>query len=171
MAGRFQHSPARLVQEFLVVEGYGTDPETDFNETTDEYGPWPVFRGREPDRPDDVVKVSDTTGRDDGFDNVSVEQCVHHGIQVTVRSADYDEGYRKLNQIAVALDELSYYLVTVTNDSESGTGSESWLYQIESVKRTTDVTPIGPDTPQGKRLLFTFNAVGTFRMCSAASDS
>lgn len=167
MAGLLQHSPSRLIQEFLVLEGYGTDPENDYDEINDAYGEWPVFRGREGDRPDDLIRVSDTQGTMDGTDQVSSEECIHHGIQVMVRSADYDEGYRKANRIAVALDRIQYYPIELAGEPyPTGSGSEVFLYRIQSVKRTTDVIPVGPvDTPQGKRLLFSINAIGTFRMC------
>lgn len=166
MAGLLKHSPARVIKQYIIDQALGSDPDADDeNDRT----PWPVYRGREPDKPDDLIKVSDTQGTDDGFCQVDSEQQKHHGIQVMVRSTDYDEGYRKALDIALLLDQANRASVSVELITEDDTGTGGfpvYVYEIASIKTTTDVIPIGTDTPQGKRLLFTFNAIAAIRLCA-----
>lgn len=166
MAGLLKNSPAHVIKQYIIDEALGSDPDAD---DENDRIPWPVFRGREVDRPDDLIKVSDTQGRDDGFSQVESEQQKHHGIQVMVRSTDYDEGYRKCLDIALLLDRANHASVSVeyVTEDDMGTGSPpAYIYEIAAVKTTTDVIPLGADTPQGKRLLFTFNAIAAIRLCA-----
>lgn len=161
MPGRFYHSPARVLQQFLTDYGLGTDPE--LGTTGDEYGEWPIFRGREPDRPDDLIKVSDTTPKSDGDSMVDGERQEHEGIQVFVRSYDYDIGWRKINDVCQVLNAVARDAVSVELPTELGTAGAN--YQIAACTKSSGPAPTGPDTPQGKRLTFTANYLVSIRMC------
>ncbi len=168
MAGTLYHSPQRIVHQLLLDLGLASDPQDPFL-TDDNYLPWPAFKGREPDRPDEIVKVSGTVGTDDG-DCMDGEHQEHHGIQIMTRSYDDDRGHYKCREIAVALDHVDGVTVVVQDDSSpalaTGTGGAIATYVVAALKRTSGPIPIGPDTPQGKRLLFTVNFIAAIRLCS-----
>lgn len=157
MPGNLTHPPSRVVLEALVSEGIGTDG-------SDETGEWPIYVSRSPDRPDDMLLVSDTQGVDFGDTQVDGERQERNGIQVMIRCADYHRGYAKALEVARFLDRLARLFVTV-DDVGTGTGSVGTQYIIHSAKRTTNVIPLGSDTPQGKRQLFTVNAHLSLRQC------
>lgn len=154
----FYHSAARVIQQLLIDAGYGTDPQ-DATGDDSSYGEWPVFRGREPDRPDNLIKISDTTPILYGDTMVDGENQDHCGVQVMVRGQVYDDdAYRKVNAVARFLDRLSCRTVTVEID-DAGTGSLTEVtYYLKAITRRSGPIPLGPvDTPAGKRLVFTVN--------------
>lgn len=61
-------------------------------------GQWPVYVGREPLTPVDVVTVYDTGGARGPLTDLRVPT-----VQVRVRSATYDAGWQKANEIFEAL--------------------------------------------------------------------
>lgn len=157
MPGPLQHRPSRILGELLVLNGFGTDPE----DTPD--SEWPVFCDREPDDPDEIIKVSGTAGTGHGDCQVDSERQEHHGIQVMVRAADDGAAFRKINAVAMFLDRVNRILVDL--DDEVGTATGSTRYQVTAITRTSDPTYIGRDAPQGKRSLYTYNALCSLRMC------
>lgn len=164
MPGRLYHSPARVLQQFLVDVGLASDPRdgvTVGGGVT--YGDWPVFRGREPDRPDNLLKLSDTSPRSDGDTQVDGERQEHEGVQVFVRSADYDTGWLKLNDVCLELNAVARQFTSVELFGELGTAGA--VYQITACTKVSGPGPTGPDTPQGKRLTFTANYLVSVRMC------
>lgn len=147
MSGSLAHSPADVVRRLVIGLGHGTAPAIP-------PGAWPVYIGTEPSAPDDCVTVFDTEGRIVGAVQHNGEVQEYHGIQVRVRAADYATGYAKARAIAVALDtDVERDAVTV------GAGS----YCACSVTRTSDVVSLGLDRPQGRRQVFTFNALANVR--------
>lgn len=156
MAGALEHSPSLVIKHLLIDAGLGTDPMVSIGAA------WPVYRGREPDRPDDLLKVMDTVGRDFGYSQPDSERQENHGIQVTVRAADYGTGYRRAREVALFLDTVTKERVDIET---VGTGSADVAYTIHSVVRTSDIIPLGSDTPGGKRQLFTINALCSIRQC------
>lgn len=152
MPGALQHSPADVIRQLIIDSTLGTNPDL----TT--LLAWPVYRGRDPDRPDNLIKVSDTQGRIFGSIQTDGELQEHHGIQVMVRSVDYSTGYVKARAIAVMLDGVNEELVAMT----PGTAFD---YIVHGVTRTSDVIALGSDVPQGKRQLFVINATTPIRLC------
>lgn len=157
MPGLIQHSPARIVCEALIAAGHATDPERTVG------GQWPVYDSREPDRPDAIIKVSDTAGIDFGHTQVDGERQEKQGIQIMVRSANKRDGYYKAQRIAVFIDQLARTLVDIAEIDSVGTGTVNYI--LHAITRTTNVLHLGSDTPQGKRQLFTINAVCDVREC------
>ena len=158
MPGMLTHSPARVLMELLVAAGYGVDIDDDEN------GDWPIFIGRSPDRPDDMIRVTDTAGISHGDTQPDGERQEDSGFQIMVRAAMYEEGYLKAQQLAVYLDQLSRVQVSVPTIG-TGTGSDSTTYLVDCVMRTSSVIGIGSDVPQGKRQLFSINGLATIRQC------
>ncbi len=157
MAGPLQHSPARIIAELLIAGGFGSDPERSIGSA------WPVYIGREPDRPDQIIKVSNTAGMDDGFTHTEGERQESPGIQIMVRSVIDETGYYLAKRIAGFLDQVQRTLVAIAELEDIGTGTIE--YSLSSIMRTSDVLSLGSDTPAGKRQLFTINAVYSVRMC------
>lgn len=171
MSGRLEHSPARIVQEFLILEGYGIDPDDWPQDRDIPNGIWPIFRGRESDRPDELIRVSGTTGRGFGDTQVDSERQEMYGIQIMVRSHDDDYAHLKANNIAVlGIDKINNYNLSlggteVGSGTGTGTGSGGVYYIIRSAYRTSEAQFEGRDTPQGKRIYYTINCVVTIRQC------
>lgn len=96
-------SPGAVIVSYLVAQGVFADSQAT---------PWPLFLGSEPDAGvDDVGTVFDTSGIKDGRLMEDGTIIHHYGIQVRVRSRDYEDGWDKLKQ---ACDQLAAaYNVTV----------------------------------------------------------
>lgn len=148
MSGSLNHSPAHIIRNLLVTLGLGTDP--------DDNNDWPMFVSREPNTPDSVITLYDTSSRLQGRFQKTGETQEHYGIQLRVRSASYVDGYAKANALTVALDE-SIKRYDVSMEDVSGTGTST--YRVYAVTRTTGVIDIGKDVATSKRNLFTINAV------------
>jgi Bacteriophage minor capsid protein len=162
MSSLLSDSPADVVRWLLVhlgestimmpngqtiPAGLATDPNLDPQQ------PWPCYASDEPDGPDSVITVYDTQGRDDGRSMIDGERYEHHGIQIRVRAVTHREGYLKARQIAVAIDQAVINKYVAFGD---GTGR---AYNIPCISRTSNVIPLGKDTPNTKRRIFTINAV------------
>lgn len=170
MPGLLFHSPARIVQQLLIDLGHATDPD-DATGDDQSYGDWPVFRGNPPDRPDNIIVVTDTVGPNFGDTQVDGEFQERGGFQLMVRSQAYEEGFRKLHAVAVHLSRLSCRHVTIELTDElfvtgppPGITHTELTYFVQSFKQTTNVLRLGTDTPQGKRLLFSVNFHAPFRL-------
>lgn len=148
MPGVLVHSPADVVRRVMIAMGLGVSPAN--GSTTN----WPIYAESEPDRPDNVITVYNTSGRSFGSTQPDGEQQEHHGIQVRVRSITPEAGWTKANALAIALDE-DLYQETVTIDGST--------YTLHSVDRTGSVLPLGRNTPTDKRSLFTINAMAVLR--------
>ena len=112
------HSPARVIGQFLSDSGVAVIGASD----------WGLFVSWMPDSPDNVVVVNDTAGVIQGRIQFTGEHHEFHGIQVRVRSKDYENGYSKMRDIVrvleqqvrntiVWVDGLQYILVSFTRTS------------------------------------------------------
>lgn len=170
MPGRLEHSPPRIIQEYLIQYGYGTDPNDWPDDGTDiPNGIWPVYESRDPDRPDDVIQVNGTSGKNFGYTQVDSEREEIYGIQIIVRSLNNGIGFRKASSIAVlGLDRINRVPITLSIAEVStgaGAGTVGVDYIIHSVERTSEATFEGRDTPQGKRIEHSINCLATIRQC------
>ena len=148
MSGSLNHSPAHVIRNLLVTLGLGTDPDDDGN--------WPMFVSQEPNAPDSVITVIDTSSRLQGRLQKTGETQEHYGFLLQVRDANHKDGFAKANDLVVALDE-SNKRNDVTIEDVSGTGSST--YRVDAVTRKTGVIDLGKDVATSKRNLFTINAV------------
>lgn len=177
MSGVLYHSPERIIMEYLVLQGFGINPD-DYNppqpveipgEPLQQFdipnGLWPIYDGREPDNPDEVIRLIGTTGRSFGYTQVDSERQEMDGIQVYVRGLDKGKTRLKCLDVALALDRITREQINLPVGEVSGTGTSSANYLIQSVSRTTEVVYAGRDVPQGKRIVYTTNALTVIRMC------
>ncbi len=141
MPGPLDHPPARVLQAILVDSGIITNPPDNI---------WPAYVGFEPDLPDNCVTLFGTDGVDGGRENSGGERQEHHGIQIRIRSSTEEVGFVKARILAVYLDE-EILRKNITVDSSN--------YLVHSIKRTTDVTLIGRDKPEGSRSVHVINLI------------
>lgn len=152
MSGSLSHSPAEIIRDLLVTLGLGTDPA--------DSGSWPIFVSREPDTPDSVITIYDTTPRLQGRSSPGGITQEHYGIQVRIRDASPRGGWVKANALVVALDQ-TIALDDVTIEDEDGTGLST--YKVYTVSRTGGILSLGKQIDSSKRNLFTINAVAAIR--------
>lgn len=166
MAGLLSHSPARIIGQLLIDNGYGSDGEGVSINGPYPTNVWYIFDNREPDKPDNIIKISDTQGRDNGYCQDG-EREENPGIQIMVRSVNKREGYYKAHRIATFLDSVNREMIAVEEDldNRTGTGTSDLDYLIANIERTSNVIPLGSDVPQGKRQLFVINAICYLRAC------
>lgn len=136
-------SPAAIIANYLATLAMVTNP----SEAED----WPVYISYMPDGgnvKDDCCAVYDTAGILDGkrMDGIVNE---HQGIQVKIRSKDYQTGWQKINDIARTLDVVESLSVEVI-DSEKN-------YTVHNISRKGCIFPLGLEVEGKRRYLFTVN--------------
>jgi len=118
-------------------------------------GSWPLYISSMPDGEDvkvDCGSIYDTAGVLDGkLSNGKVVQ--HPGIQLRIRSDDYEQGYAKIEEIALALDDVCWDTVEV--------GGVTYL--LENISRSTPIVPLGSERGYQRRFLFTVNFLITLK--------
>ena len=111
---------------------------------------WPLYIGSMPDygAPNDCMAIYDTTPVGHGR-NMDGTYDQHFGMQLRVRSKEYDDGWDKINAVAEAVD-LTYNDQVLMADGNK--------YTIRTMTRASSVLPLGIE-PQTKRrrYLFTVN--------------
>lgn len=116
----------------------------------DDGAAWPVYVGREPDKPDNCLTLYATEGIDHGRIMKTGETTGPEGFQVRVRATDYRTGRAKADAIKLAF-ERTVYDTAVSLDSET--------YFVLAVTRIGDVLELGRDSPTSQRQVFTLNAL------------
>ena len=151
MTGPLTFSPADVVAQLLIDFGFGTDPLLDED--------WPVYVSEEPNSPDDVITVYDTTGLTHGSSQIDGEVQEHEGVLIRIRSTDFDIGHRKQDEIKVGID-TTIYRNTVEISSVLGTGTDQYF-----VQKVTRISMTGgfKESPASKRNVFTINVVVNLR--------
>lgn len=140
------HSPAHILQTAMVSLGLGTlAPSSGYASTS-----WPIYSSTEPDRPDAVITVKNTSGIQQGRSMIDGKLFQSYGVQVRIRHGDEPTGWVKADQIRATLAE-SVYQLAVTIDSSN--------YLIHAIIGIGMVLPIGKEVPSTKRSLFTLNAL------------
>lgn len=142
MAGRLEHSPARVTQQLLIDLGLGQAPST----PPATHPEWSVFYDSMPNSPDKVVVVTDTQAVsfiNDAFG----ERNIHHGVQLRVRSGTHDTGWDKANEVAYTLDRQR---------NARGVEVAGVNYCIAVVKVVGDVLRMGPE-PNSTRRNYSIN--------------
>ena len=145
MSGSLTHSPSSIIRQLLVDKSLGVLPSAD--------GDWPIFITQEPDTPDSVITLRETTSRLSGRSMPSGQVIEHYGIQIRVRDANHQDGFDKAEAIMIALDE-DVLRETVTVDGTD--------YAIQSVSRSTGIVPLGKE-PTSNRDIFTINVTTALR--------
>lgn len=146
MSGSLVHSPAHVVQWLLVALGVGTSPNAD------PLAAWPIYEDLEPQSPDNVLTVYDTTPRIHGRTNPDGETQQHYGVQVRVRSTTKEIGWAKANDVVTAFDLQYQDVVTVDGSS----------YHVHAIHHG-GIIRLGKNVPQTKRSLYTINVMTSIR--------
>jgi hypothetical protein len=145
MSGSLAHSPAEIIGQLLIDLAIGTDSQS---------ADWSVFIQSEPNDPDECITVYDTANVIQGRVQPTGETQEQHGIQIRVRAGTFPTGWAIANSICRKLDtEVNQDTVTI--------GATS--YNVHSVDRTSGPFPLGKESPQSKRELFTINATASIR--------
>jgi len=139
------HSPASVLASYLV------DYLDLFTDPPDE-NDWPLFTSYMPDTPQNAAAVYDTAGVGERKEMEEGVVVGHHGIQVVVRSVDYQVGYAKIRSV---VDTLS----GVLNVSVS---KEDCLYVIENVSVSSLASCSGVEVGERKMYMFSANLLMTF---------
>lgn len=137
---RFAHSPANVLRYILIQAAKATNPNDN--------NPWPCYWSIEPNEPDNCLTVYDTNSIEQGRAHVSGQVLEHYGAQIRLRSLEAREGFNKLNDIMIFLDE-EFYHETVT--------VETATYFAQAVSRTGGINQLGQETSKSKRFVFTLN--------------
>ena len=152
MVSTLTHSPADIVRYTLIQLGYGSLPEDNLS--------WPISVGVEPDTPDNVVTIYDTSGLHQGRTQIDGRVQERYGFQVRVRAVDHPQAHQKINSIMIALDQQVYDEFINIDDSQ---------YLVKTVSRVTTPLSIGQQaasaggrTTVTKREVFTIN--GTVKL-------
>lgn len=155
------HSPADIIRWMMVAINLGSSPTPwETGGSTSSANAWPIFVAAEPNIPDNVITLYDTTWQSDGRAMHSGEQFQHYGIQVRVRGIDHPTGLLKALTIRETLDQ-SVYDRTISIP----VGSSTYRYTVHCIS-SSSVLFLGKQTPSSKRSLFTINAKTTIRAVS-----
>lgn len=127
-------SPASLVQRDLINGGYGTLPPN---------ANWPISVSFMPTTPDNYITVYDAVGLTEGRIQTSGETITHPGVQIRVRSLDYNQAYHRIWLITKRLDVVRNELIIIDNEA----------YTIHSITRTGDPLSLGREEGSNRSLL------------------
>lgn len=136
------HSPAQVVQYYLAAQGVAV--------VAPAAGPWKVYRDNEPDMPDQVITIYDTSPVLEGRDMRSNEVIEHPGIAVRVRAVTSDPAKTKAREVKAKLTALKRTQVTVAGV----------VYLVKAFTLTTGVIPLG-EQDKNNRVLYTLNGTLT----------
>jgi len=138
-------SPASILKEFVSDE---LDELLDSGETA-----WSIYIGAQPPTPSNCITIYDTQGILDGRLIDDGEVITHFGIQIRVRSKEYEDGWEKITDICSILNAGKNE--TITKDSVD--------YLLNGANQTTPVTPLGVEIESKRRFLFTVNYILTLK--------
>ena len=130
-----------IIQTYLVGEGIVTEPS--------DGGDWPLYTSHLPDVIGDCGAIYDRSGKLDG--KLSNGEVISHpGIQLSIRSDDYETGYAKAEAIALLLDGVNKETVVIGTDS----------YLLQNVSRAAFIIS---NIDAKRRFLFMVNFLVTLK--------
>jgi hypothetical protein len=132
MAGSLTHTPAQIVRQLLITLGVAKLPPAK---------PWPAYFINEPPSPDNLITVYTTVGKKHGKTMPDKERQLHHGIQIRVRANTDNVGYKKMNEIVTALDDV---------ERESFVVDGTATYTIQNVVVVGDIIQLPKPATTGK---------------------
>ncbi len=141
--GELIHSPADIIRHLLVELNFAVLPSDWVGSKTD----WLGSCNETPDNPDRVITTFDSAGDSFGYTQVDGNQSNSYGVQIQIRSDTFPIGWRQANSInSTLMKEVYDYNITIEENS----------YRIHSIT-AGDILPVGNESPQSRRLLFTIN--------------
>ena len=116
---------------------------------------FPLWKSHMQNKPSNAGAIYDTSGI---IEQRQMNGLVptHQGIQIRIRTIDYETGYAKIEDIASALDEVFEQSVEI--------GVEE--YVIQNIGRSSPIVPLGIEGGTIRRYLFTINFLLTIRKIS-----
>ena len=142
------NSPAYIIKEYLVDQG-------DLTAFDASAGSWKVYMQNLPDGKEvdhDSVVCIDTAPFKDGR-IMGGSPLFHFGVQILLRATEYDDGYAKASDLALALDAVDDATVNIGSD----------VYTINNVSQTTGVVRIGQEEGTKRREMFSVNFLATIQ--------
>ena len=139
MSGILSHTPAYILRTRIINSGHGTPSA--------ENRSWPVYVDGEPNTPDNVITIRDTTNRDVGYNQYRKEMQEYHGVQVRIRAKDIPTGFPKFNALCQVLERYIHDTLIVGDIT----------YTITSYVVST--THLGREIAVSRRMLWTINAM------------
>lgn len=133
-------TPASIIAYFIINSLSMMTTPTDGED-------WPLYSPHMPDGASvktDCGVVFNTTGIKDTRSIRDGGMVEHPGIQIQIRTKDHDEGYAKIEDISLALDEVINETVIMGSDS----------YVIQNVSRTSPIAYLGVESITTKRRMF-----------------
>ena len=143
------YSPAKIIKEYLIDEGIVVDPEGSVDG-------WKIYLSNLPDGENtdyDAVACMDTSPVKDGRIMKTGETIFHHGIQLLVRTSEYNDGYAKASEILEALQVVDDVEITVGTDD----------FKINNVSPATGIVALGQEKGTKWREMFSLNFLVTLK--------
>ena len=81
----------------------------------------------------------------------------HPGLQLRIRSLTEDEGYNKIEEVSLELDSIEIDTIVINSKS----------YEIQNMRKTTEIIPLGLERGTNRRYLFTVNYLVTLKKVAA----
>lgn len=117
-------------------------------------GQWPLYISGEPPSPDSCVTVFSTEGQGDARLMPNGQVIEHPGIQIRVRSPDFNTGRSYLEGLKINLAEkIVRYVVSV------GPGTSTNQYMVYAVTKFGRILEIGKEASHSRRSIFTLNCM------------
>jgi len=143
------NSPATVIAEYIIQTlALMTRPSVQGN--------WPLYVASMPDGDNvetNVGAVYDTLGIKDGRLMIG-SMIQHYGMQIRIRSREYNEGFEKIEDIVSDLDAVLNQTIEIS----------PLEYEILNVSRTSPIVPLGLERDSTKRrFLFTTNFLATIK--------
>lgn len=150
MDRRLRHMPCQIVQQLLIANGQGTNPE--------EEDLWPVYYDNLPDSPNSAIRVLDTDGSGNRLHlGPYIEK---QGVQILVRSEGTEGYHNKTTYIAKILDEIHREEITLeVIDSSTGSVVSEVTYRVNAVHRDPTIRRLGREREGGQRFMWSLNAI------------
>ena len=113
---------------------------------------WPLYISSMPDGDDvenDCGSIYDSPGVIDARLMREGEIVEHFGIQIKIRSKDYEIGYRKIRGLVLDLDALKNEIITLDDNT----------YTVENLARIGTIGYLGIEKESKRRYLFSANFI------------
>lgn len=148
MSLKFLHTTAQIIQYLFMNLGIGTDAELSPQQS------WPIYASGEPDTPDEVLTIYNTSNQQDGRSQIDGEMYQHYGFQVRVRSTSP-------TQAAIKALDIANQMAEVVNTNVVSIDSAN--YVVEAISQKTGVLDGGKEIPTSDRNFCTINAIASIR--------
>jgi len=139
--------PCLILSQYIIDSGYMSLPSLNSD--------WPIYTTYLPDGNnvnDNTGAAYDTTPLIDGR-LMNSDFIQHYGVQLKIRCKSFNDGWDKINEIAISMD-------SVHNVSQAVNGTN---YLIQNISRSSGPTFIGIEKGTKRRNLFSVNFLVTLK--------